>query len=162
MNQERLKELLYYDELTGLFTWACNRGKMKKGALTGLSSDTRGYPCIRLDGILYSAHRLAWLYSYGKWPAVIDHLNGKVSDNRLINLQDCRTNQVNLKNRQLSKNNISGIMGVRWRKDRAKWHSYISVWGRELRLYYGNDFFEACCLRKRAELLYGITHPSAN
>ena len=57
-----------------------------------------------------------------------------------------------------SSRNTSGAIGVRWRKDRDAWESYISVDYKHIRLYYGPSFEEACKAREEAELkYYGFT-----
>ena len=42
-------------------------------------------------------HRMAWALYYGRWPSMIDHINGNPCDNRLCNLREtsCRENLVN-------------------------------------------------------------------
>lgn len=57
----------------------------------------------------------------------VDHINGNKLDNRISNLRVC-TNADNLKNRiKLPSSNTSGILGVRFRKDRNKWYAEIQV-----------------------------------
>lgn len=57
-----------------------------------------------------------------------------------------------------SSRNTSGTVGVRWRKDRDAWESYISVDYKHIRLYYGPSYEEACKAREEAELkYYGFT-----
>jgi hypothetical protein len=43
---------------------------------------------IRLEGIGYLAHRLAWVYMTGEQPDVIDHINRERDDNRFSNLRN--------------------------------------------------------------------------
>lgn len=73
---ERLRELLEYDEDTGVFKRkARTSNRISIGDIAG-SSDAKGYVCIRVGGKTYKAHRLAWLYVYGEWPTgEIDHIN---------------------------------------------------------------------------------------
>lgn len=93
INQKRLKEVLDYDPATGVFTWRVElnaRGKV--GDPAGCNS--WGYRVIRIDGRLYGAHRLVWLYVHGRWPdAMIDHVNGDRSDNRIENLREANSVQ---------------------------------------------------------------------
>ena len=88
ISAERLRELLSYDPDTGEFTWAIARPKCIPGTQAGNSSHPRGYIQIRVDRRRYYAHRLAWLYMTGAWPAgEIDHINGIRSDNSFSNLR---------------------------------------------------------------------------
>jgi hypothetical protein len=58
---------------------------------------------------------------------------------------------------RLDPRNTSGVKGVRWRQERQVWEASITQNNAVYRLYYGQDFFEAVCLRKSAELsLYGF------
>lgn len=60
----------------------------------------------------------------------------------------------------IDKRNKLGIKEVRFRKDRSKWEARITVDKVKHLLYYGDNFFEACCQRKSAELKYykGVTY----
>ena len=77
---EYLREILDYDAEEGAFYWAASRGYKKKG--TKASSDR-----ITIDCKVYEAGKLAWLYTYGRWPGKnFRHLNGDKSDIRFSNL----------------------------------------------------------------------------
>jgi HNH endonuclease len=129
---DRLRELLDYDQETGLFTWRlCTSNRIRVGQVAGcLRKD--GRLTIRVDGELALAHRLAWLHVYGEWPfQVIDHVNGDPLDNRISNLRDVSqlVNTLNL--HKVRPDNKSGSIGVsrlpngRWlaQLGRNKWRA---------------------------------------
>jgi len=69
---------------------------------------------------------------------IIDHKNGNVLDNRRSNLRFA-TSAENSQNRQLAKNNSSGIKGVSWHKQHNKWQVEIVVNKKRIHLgYYEN------------------------
>jgi len=148
LTQERLKTLLEYCPDTGEFLWRTQKGRCKSGARAG-ATDTYGYRVIRLDGILYKAHRLAWLYAYGCWPdGLLDHINRNPSDNRLANLREA-TQSENMHNAK--RRSRSGVPGVRWREERGRWVAQIRIGYRThvLGSFVSKD--EAIAARRTAE-----------
>lgn len=120
LTAERLREVVNYDPDMGAFTFLAIRVGARSA---GGRSD--GYRQIRIDGGRYLAHRLAWLYMTGEWPALlVDHKNGNPRDNRFTNLREC-DDQQNRANSRLRRNNKSGWMGVSHR--RGKWAAFIGV-----------------------------------
>jgi hypothetical protein len=96
-----LKNNVTYDKDTGIFIRTKTHPKRKylAGSVTGVSRPD-GYVQIMIEGKLFLAHRLAWLYVYGELPKNnIDHINGIKNDNRIENLRDVKqvTNVQNLK-----------------------------------------------------------------
>jgi len=109
ITQQELKELLHYNPETGIFTrkTKVNRNKVI-GSIAG-TTDFHGYVAIAIDGKKYKAHRLAWLYMYGKFPDnCIDHINNITTDNRIVNLRDATLSQ-NQCNKKINVNNSSGV-----------------------------------------------------
>jgi hypothetical protein len=93
------------------------------GAIVGCRMK-HGYISIRLDDTLHYAHRLAWLYVYGKWPVnQIDHIDGNRANNAVANLREV-SNAENAQNRRKSRSK-SGFLGVR--KENSKWLAEIKV-----------------------------------
>ena len=110
-----LKANVSYDPETGLFTRIKNHPKRKylAGSVTGVQRPD-GYLQVMIEGKIYLAHRLAWLYVHGEMPKhYIDHINGIKNDNRIVNLRDVKQ-MVNLQNQKKAKKNwvSSSYLGV--------------------------------------------------
>ena len=137
LTAERLRELLSYDPNAGQF----RRQKKCETAIGSIAGSKCGLGYIRIsvDGRRYYAHRLAWLYIYGKWPTEeVDHINGVRDDNGIENLRQA-THAENQQNRALRRDNTSGYTGVRFhplRTRKKRWTASISIEGK--RLYLGN------------------------
>jgi hypothetical protein len=157
ITQEELKSRLHYDELTGVFTWInISRGGVIIGNPAGSISKTAGYIEIGLFSKSYWAHRLVWLYIYGKFPkGQIDHIDHNRVNNSLSNLREV-TNQENCRNKSLSPKNTSGVTGVFFRKSCGKWDAKIKVNQINIHLGAFNTIEEATIARKEAEVFYGF------
>jgi hypothetical protein len=105
-NASDLISLFRYDPTTGLFSSRLN------SMIVGVRRKT-GYIQVKVHGVAYRAHRLAWLYVNGTWPTgQIDHINGYRADNRIDNLRDV-SHSINMQNkREPHKNNRCGFLGV--------------------------------------------------
>lgn len=152
LTHERLRQLLLYDPLTGIFTW---RKEKVKGKHTGGSNaghaDARGYCKISLDGQKYYAHRLAWFYHYARWPTKnIDHIDRCRNNNRISNLRDVGQSK-NALNGPLRRNNASGFTGVSYDERRKTWVAYITVAGKKKHLGAYMSLALASEARKQAE-----------
>ena len=124
LTQERLKQLLDYDPVTGVFTRRESQRKDRIGKAAG-AANTKGHIQIRVDGTLYVAHRLAWLYVHGELPTLqLDHFDGDKTNNRISNLRLC-TNKQNGENRPMHPRNTSGFRGVSFDKQHGKFRAYI-------------------------------------
>ena len=132
ITQDRLKQLLNYNPETGIFTWIVKKQGTRSNKIAGTKRD-KGRIAINIDGILYLAHRLAWLYMHGEIPKEIDHINMDPSDNRIINLR-AATHMQNNYNKEKQKNNSSGYKGVAWHKGSGKWQAYINIDGKRVAL----------------------------
>lgn len=134
----RLRELLHYEQSTGLFTWRGVRGGRRQDTqVAGSLHKASGYIRICVDWEIHLAHRLAWLYVTGEHPSgLIDHINMTRSDNRWSNLRDA-TAEINQQNKRIARSGTrSGLLGV-WRAGgrSKKWTSSITSNG--VRTYLG-------------------------
>lgn len=105
-------DLLDYDKQTGLFTWK-KYDKYHPYLYKSCAGTIRdGRIVIKINGTAYYAHRIAWFIEYGEQPNIIDHINGDVFDNRIVNLRNV-SHYENAKNhgKIINKSNLS--CGVR-------------------------------------------------
>ena len=136
LSQMRLRSLLDYDAETGRFIWMERPEKTrydrawnaKHASKPAGGIDFRGYHVIRVDRVLYGAHRLAWLYVTGEFPGEIDHINRDRADNRFSNLRAC-SHAENTRNTTLRKDNAAGLKGVHRHYD-GRWRASIAHSGR--------------------------------
>lgn len=134
---ERLREVLDYNPKTGVFTWR-HRFDRERRWNSRLAGKSAGHPCPRLgyvllkvEGRLCRAHRLAWLYMTGEWPAgEIDHINGDGLDNRFGNLRVANRSQQS-RNTRAHRDSYSGLKGAYWEKRSARWLAQIKHEGKQ-------------------------------
>lgn len=149
LTQKRLKEVLYYNSETGIFKWIKSRSGVKIGIAGCIN---QGYIKITIDGVKYTAHRLAFLYMEGYWPENdIDHKNQIKADNSWSNLREV-SQSCNSRNCKLSKKNKSGVTGVN--KKNNKWIAYIGVNSKLTYLGIFVNFIDAVRARYKAEIKY--------
>ena len=140
ITQEKLKELLSYDALSGDFVWIKYPAKRKDlyGKIAGSKNVRDGYIRIFIDGKSYLAHRLAWLYETGIINKIdIDHIDGNRSNNMISNLREA-TRSINLQNLKKAKidNLSSGLLGVCFDAKAGKYRSAITLNGKRKHLGY--------------------------
>ena len=123
--------MLYYSPSTGLFVWCVRTSnRVRVGEIAGTVRKD-GRRVIKIDGRLYLANRLAWLYVKGVWPqGVIDHRDTNPSNDRIRNLRDV-AHAVNIQNRAgaTSANLSTGVLGV-CKRGPEKFSAQIVVLGK--------------------------------
>lgn len=155
LTQARLHQVLDYDPATGDFRWRVRR-RLRIGTIAG-SMTSAGYREIMIDGQRYLAHRLAWFYVHGHWPAgELDHKNRDRRSSKLIELREATSSQ-NHSNRGPQKNNACGVKGVHRKKDR--WIAQIKA--RSKVLYLGTHDSIAAAQSAYATAAYYFYGPFA-
>ncbi len=140
---ERLRAVFEYDPSSGLF--------LRNGAIAGClfrRRNTDFYWLIGIDGKQYFAHRLAWFYMTGEWPAQIDHKNRNGLDNRWANLRlanysQNRVNSPAQKHSRLKERGIHQIASGRYRVQLQKD-------GKSIHVGYFDSMIEAVSARNLA------------
>lgn len=137
---EEVRRLLHYDPLTGIFTRRVTTGGRygaRAGSVAGTLKADSGYILVSLHSVQYRAHRLAWLYMTGEWPAgEVDHWNAVRDDNRWTNLRDLSTQHNAQNKRRAQRNSKTGLLGASWNAKDRRFASRIMVDGRYLSLGY--------------------------
>lgn len=152
---EFLNSRLNYNPESGVFTWKLAKGGKRVGDFAGSIND-QGYVVIRINRVIYRAHRLAWIIMTGKAPInELDHIDGNRSNNSWLNLRDVPRLQ-NKRNQGRVISNTSGYNGVMWYKAGEKWHAQITVEGKAIHLGYFENLEDAIKARKEAETFYGF------
>lgn len=106
------------------------------------------YKTVSLRRKRYLVHRIIFAINHGYFHIFVDHINGDILDNRIENLRPV-TAQDNSKNQKLNTRNNTGILGV-WVTKNGSFCATIA--GQYLKIT--SDFFEACCIRKSAEIAH--------
>lgn len=139
-----------HDELLQLFVYEPDTGMLRR-----ISGGRKEYPWRAIgykgryrafthQGKTYYLHRLVWLYHHGYTPAMIDHIDGDPSNNRIENLREC-TNAQNQYNGPRKCHNRSGCKGVVFHPKcpRKPWQAKIAKAGRVFSLGYYATLEEA-------------------
>jgi len=139
-----------YEKSSGKIFWKNRMCGKEAGSLHKESG--RWQMC--LNGKRYKRYQLVFFFETGLIPDIIDHKDRNQSNDMFSNLR-VSGSEHNAKNASIYNSNTSEIKGVCVAgRDFDAWQSYISFNGKQKNLYYGRDYFEACCKRKSAELTY--------
>ena len=126
ITQEILKEIFDYQD--GYLIW---KKKISKKVVVGRKAgyDRKGYVNIGVLSKEYPAHSLIYLWHFGEYPKVVDHINRDKKDNRIENLRKA-TFQQNSANSRIPSHNTSGYKGVCFDKKQNAFMSYITFNGK--------------------------------
>jgi hypothetical protein len=157
LTQDRLRALLDYDPLTGIFRWRYRPEAAPEwntrfvGLVAGAASDG-DYRRIRIENRAYLGHRLAWFYVHGTLPENdIDHVNFDRVDNRIANLR-LSTRTENNRHSRIRITNTSGHKGVSWDVKRGLWFAKITVNRKQIALGRFAKLDDAVAAYRAAEL----------
>jgi hypothetical protein len=133
-----LHNRLAYNAATGEFRW--REGQRHAGKIAGTITTTMQgskYRLIKVEGKLYYAHRLAWLYVTGAWPKdQIDHINRDGLDNRWVNLREATATQ-NTVNRVMPRERKGeGVRNVYFNRSKHLHQVRLQINGK--REFFGN------------------------
>ena len=151
ITQQQVLELFEYRD--GNLYWKVKPAKqVAVGAKAGCKN-SYGYCVVRVDGVLYGAHRIVFLMHHGYLPDYIDHIDGNPLNNRIENLRQA-TNIENCYNRGKQSNNKSGCKNVHWKAKIKHWSVEIQV--NKVKRYLGiyKDFELAELVAQEARDLY--------
>lgn len=122
---------LGYQPETGLFFWT----EFKKGRRMGHpvgTKDSLGYLMVNFNGKTHRLHRLAFLFTSGYLPKIVDHINRDRTDNRLCNIRETNRSG-NGSNRTKIKGTTSKYIGVHWDRERGKWSAGVKKNGKTIK-----------------------------
>jgi hypothetical protein len=105
LTHSRLQEVLDYNPETGSLTWKDYSGRnVTIGKQAGFYSEQLQCILISIDKKRYISHRLAWFHYYGKWPRLLQHVDGNHTNNAIANLkQQNISNTYILKGKRVAK-----------------------------------------------------------
>ena len=128
LSANRLRKLLKYAPATGVFRWRVRKGSSNVGTVAGSIHPPKGYREICVDGKIYRANRLAWLYMTGRWPKLaIGYINHNTSDTRWANLRAMTPSQRGAATRMRNKLGVRGV----WITKSGKYVARIKVAGKK-------------------------------
>lgn len=134
LTQEEAHRLFEYRD-GALYRKIDRNNRFKAGSIAGHFVKSTGYRAVEIGGISYPEHSIVFLMHYGFIPKIIDHINGKPTDNTIENLRQATVTQ-NTWNAKLSTANTSGIKGVSFRKDRNVWIARLQAHAKSIYLGY--------------------------
>ena len=163
LSQEQLLNQLTYNPDTGLFHWIKSKSGVRGVGATAGFVERDGYRRIGVNGKVYPAHRLAWLYMTGNWPdKYIDHLNGNKDDNRFCNLRDV-SHSVNQTNTTHKSNNKLHEKYISWHKGNKAYRVQIRKNGVNAVHKLFKKLDDAINYRNQSIIdLFGQDHPQLN
>lgn len=152
---EQVREALRYSPVVGVFEWRKPGRRIRVGGLAGAVVKGSGYVRIVLAGKPYPAHRLAWLYMTGAWPAEdIDHIDGDRSNNAWNNLRQA-TKSTNGWNKCVMRTNRSGIKGLSQHNETGRWQARFEANGEIWSAMFATKEAAESAIREKRSQVHG-------
>jgi hypothetical protein len=125
---EHIEEFLAYDENSpsGLIWKKKSGSHTKKDMIAGSKDKVRGYWSVRLDNVLYAAHRVIWVLHNGKIDEslVVNHIDNNRGNNKIENLE-LVTNAVNSRRSVLNRDPLdTGVLYTKMSTGHEYWIAY--------------------------------------
>jgi hypothetical protein len=158
---DKLSERLKYDPETGIGTWIVSPGNQVKNQTVAGCYNNWGYLIIRYNYKIYGGHRLFWYLQTKEDPGhfTIDHIDQNKKNNKFCNLRLATPTQQK-QNVLITKNNTTGVRGIRWKESMQRYEARIVFNGKRIQLGSFRTFDQAVAVRQAKELeLYGEFSP---
>ena len=167
ITRKDLLKTISYNPDTGLFLWNSRSGGTRgdnvfnalyagkhAGNIVKVSRSKTSYMTIKVFGVTYKSHRLAFILMGCDLPEQVDHINHNGLDNRWENLRASNSSD-NSKNLPIQKSNKTGVVGVNWHKSARKWQARaVDNNGKRIDLGRYDDFDRAVSVRKEYEIKF--------
>ena len=143
LTKEYLLWLFHYDRENGKLYWknhwhqsTLTRFKGKEAGAIG----KHGYKTVRIDGSSFLIHRLIFFIENEGVIDLIDHINGDLLDNRILNLRAVN----NRKNQQNQYRHRKGkLIGTCYHIRAKRWYCSIRINKKDIYLGYSDTEIEA-------------------
>ena len=148
MSHNELCDMIAYDKETGVLYY-------RNGDSVPVSINPEGYQRVYINKAPIGVHRLAFFIVEGRWPKIVDHIDGNTGNNKWINLRESsvRENGYNRIEHRKGK-----MLGVTYTKRTGKWQAQITeLDGKQHSLGYYSTEYEAALAYARYALKGGIT-----
>lgn len=132
-----------------------DRGRTAKSGQKTCSESRKSYSQVVINGKPEREHRIIWALHKGRWPTLIDHVDGDKFNNKIENLEEV-DHKTNIRRASSKKS------GVRFDSRLKRWLSRITVDNKSVHLGVFDTKEEAIVARLEAEKehwgFYGLSN----
>lgn len=153
-SKDDLADLFTYNPVTGQLSHKWNTVHKFAGDCATYQQ-SGGYLSVLLWKKEYLAHRVIWKMITGVWPFQVDHKNHIRTDNSWENLREVKESRLNQLNTSISRNNSSGVNGVRILPS-GRFCAFIMVNRKQISLGTYDVLVDAAAARRAADVRYGF------